>query len=140
MMETVRTIALPEPTPEVSFTVSPVADQYTYTVGLTVYSPSNADVVNINADTTFVADARFPSPTRWATSYEWDFGDGAKGYGSTTTHSYLYTSPAASVQPVLTVIDNRGARWRARKELYLIDVPLVPAGLLYPSLTLHPKA
>lgn len=116
-METVRTVASPKPTPEVAFSISPTAGAYSYTVGVTVYNPTNAELVDIDTSITFTASVSFPDPTHYATSYEWDFGDGAKGYGSPTTHTYLAANP--HVQAVLTVVDNQGNRWRARKQIYL---------------------
>ena len=56
------------------------------------------------------------------TSYVWDFGDGATGYGKTATHAY---SSADSFTVTLTIIDSRGS---TAKDTILVMVknPNVP--------------
>lgn len=116
-MDTVQTVPLREGTPDIDFTFAPHAGAYSYSVDGNVYSPSNAFLVNINTTITFTASAEFPDATSWATAYEWDFGDGIKGYGSPATHAYQTVNP--DIQVVLLMIDNHGKRWRARNQLYL---------------------
>lgn len=54
---------------------------------------------------TFNASQSKPAAGRTITSYAWDFGDGARGSGVTTTHSYSITG---TYTVMLTVTDNAG--------------------------------
>lgn len=129
-METVRSLTIPGGTPDISFTFSPDAGDYVYTVGATVYSPTNAKIINIDTAITFTASATFPDPvTQWAVSYKWKFGDGMVGFGNPASHTF--TVEVDSLQVVLIVKDNSGNRWRARRELYLA-LPGVEPPELFP--------
>jgi PKD repeat protein len=65
-------------------------------------SPTNPVIgqsVNFNASTSR------PAPGRTIRSFEWDFGDGTRGTGATTTHAYATTG---TFTVILTVTDDVG--------------------------------
>jgi hypothetical protein len=73
-------------------------------------APDQPDVRGTTAFTaiTFTASVRIPEGL-FITEYEWDFGDGFKGFGPITTHTYNTGSP--STRTVLCVTDNLGRRF-----------------------------
>ena len=59
----------------------------------------------LNQSVNFNATTSRPAPGRTIRSYEWDFGDGSRGSGATTTHAYTTTG---TFTVVLTVTDDVG--------------------------------
>jgi PKD repeat protein len=59
----------------------------------------------INQAVNFNASTSRPAPGRTIRSFEWDFGDGSRGSGATTTHAYTETG---TFTVVLTVTDDVG--------------------------------
>lgn len=116
-MDVVTSIPAPRGTPTVSLDWSPHDGAYTYTVGVTLYSPTNAFYAQVNTSLTFTATISFPDSSQWAVTYEWDFGDGVKGYGNPATHSYKFAS--LHTQVVVKVTDNFDKIYTARKQVYL---------------------
>ena len=80
------TVASPTP-PTGTFTVSPTP------------APTNVDV--------FFNASSVQWPGRTITSYEWDFGDGTRGSGLTTTHRF---AGVGTYSVILTVTDSAGTR------------------------------
>ena len=80
------TVAAPTP-PTGTFTVSPTP------------APTNVDV--------FFNASSVQWPGRTITSYEWDFGDGTRGTGVTTTHRFF---GVGTYSVILTVTDSAGTR------------------------------
>lgn len=68
-------------------------------------APDQADIFYTNASTelTFTATVRQDTGD-YIIEYEWDFGDGTKGYGATPKHTYEQTTPQMRV--TLCVTDN----------------------------------
>jgi PKD repeat protein len=62
-------------------------------------TPEVLQVVNFNASTST------PGTGRTITAYNWDFGDGVKKTGITSTHDY---TPSGIYLVTLTVIDDQG--------------------------------
>ena len=82
-------------------------------------------VTEIGTDIVFTAIYRFAetgcSPVFW----EWNFGDGIRGYGVEVTHSYALPAPQG-IQVVLTVTDTKGRKWRAREQVYVQERSITP--------------
>lgn len=116
-LETVHDVPVAKGTPEIDFSFTPTAGAFSYSVGNTVYTPANIYWVCADTVITFTASTIFDDEDEWALSYEWDFGDDSYGFGLTVTHQFK--SNNAHNQIVLTVVDNLGRRWRARKQIYL---------------------
>lgn len=134
-----QTIQTPPPIkqrPEINFAWSPQLIAYTLQVGGNTYPwPANQPVTGAPAqpnihrtaalqELTFEADVRVPEGT-FITEYEWDFGDGEKGFGETVTHTY--TTPSPSTRTRLCVTDNHGLRYCLGKpmNLYAADMTVV---------------
>jgi hypothetical protein len=74
----------------------------------------------------FSAITDFSGTERFGVFWEWDFGDGFSFRGSeAAVHSYSLLSLEGrdTVQVVLTVTDNKGGKWRARAQVYLVIPP-----------------
>jgi hypothetical protein len=52
-------------------------------------------------------------------SYEWDFGNGETGYGSTASTTYTYNQGPPDLQVVLTIIDSLGRQYSTAHYLAL---------------------
>jgi hypothetical protein len=116
MPEVVRQPAAVESTPTVSFDFSPHGGAFSYSSSLATYSPAGAFYAASNTSLTFTSSVSFGRSTEYATGYEWDFGDGNRGFGASVSHTY---KNPGTTQVSLTVIDNKGRRWYTRKQLYL---------------------
>jgi hypothetical protein len=81
--------------------------------------------VDRNSLVTFFAVTNFKSTGSFPVAWEWSFGDGAEGYGESVTHAYSTVS-TEGVQAVVTVTDNRGRKWRARKQMYINQTAVRP--------------
>ncbi len=138
-VETPRTIQstrMRDSGPEINFSWSPQLIAYTLQVGGNIYpyglnepaigAPAQPDIHRTAAlqELTFVASVRVPDGI-FITEYEWDFGDGVKGFGETVTHTY--TTPSPSTRTRLCVTDNRGRRYCLGKpmNLYAADLTVV---------------
>lgn len=119
VIETVREVPDPEGSPEISIEFSPHKEEYTYNVGGETVKPSpTVYYAHINEAVTLTATVTFANPTKqWAVGYRWDLGDGTIAYNNPATHTY--TLPSTHLQVGLTVFDNKGQEWRARKAMYL---------------------
>lgn len=115
--ESVRSFPDPDAAPVITFDFSPHYAAYSYSVGATTYT-TNAFYAQVGATVTFTATTAFGDPlTQSALGYEWDFGDGTKGFGNPVTHKY--TAPNIQLQVGLTVTDNNGQRFHVPKPMYL---------------------
>jgi PKD repeat protein len=83
------TVAIPT---EAKFTFSPV-------------TPEELQVVNFNGSTSTGGQGEGETARRTIVSYSWDFGDGDKKTGETSTHDYVKTGVYLIT---LTVVDNKG--------------------------------
>lgn len=68
-------------------------------------APDQADIfyTSANSELTFTASVRL-DPGDYIIEYEWDFGDGTKGYGPSPKHTYKQTTVQMRVS--LCVLDN----------------------------------
>lgn len=133
---TIQSSGISNTRPEVNFSWSPRLIAYTLQVGGNSYpwlanqpsagAPAQPNIHRTAAlqELTFVAEVRVPEGF-FVTEYEWDFGDGAKGYGETVTH--MYTTPSPSTRTRLCVTDNYGRRYCVGKpmNLYAADLTVV---------------
>src|SRR4051812_1086742 len=110
MPEVVRQPAAVASTPTVTFDFSPHGAAYSYTSGLNTYNPAGAFYAAINTSLTFTSSVTFGRGSEYVTGYEWNFDDGTRHSGSSATHTF--PNPGTT-QVSLTVIDNKGRRWRA---------------------------
>lgn len=117
--------------PQILIDTDPAGDPFTWSDGTTTYT-SGAFYTARDTEITFTATVSFFDTDQSAVGYEWQFGDGAKGYANPVAHTY--TSKVPTFQVIATVIDNLGQRFHARKQIYLISV-----GSLFPSLSLWPS-
>jgi hypothetical protein len=69
---------------------------------------------------TFTAKHDFDGTESFPVFWEWSFGDGFRAFGEQVTHSYSSLSPSGQFQAVLTVTDNKGRKWRARRAMYIV--------------------
>ncbi len=116
--ETVLATPQPKPTPTISIDFSPHRDAFSYSVGATTYVPANTFYAHVGEALTLTATVVLADSVReWIVGYEWDFGDGTKGFGNPVTHTYSFNNPHTQVG--LTVTDNLNRKWRARKAMYL---------------------
>lgn len=134
---TIRSAAPLRPKPEISFSWIPQLIAYTIQVGGNIYpwqvnqpvagAPGQANINRTAAqqELTFTASVRLPVGD-FVTEYEWDFGDGVKGFGASATHSY--TAPAPSTRARLCITDNHGRRFCIGKPLNLYAADLVVVG------------
>lgn len=115
-IETVRSIPQPTSTPDITIDFSPHRESFSYSVGSTVYSPDDTYFAHIGEEITLTATVSIPDDI-WIVGYEWDFGDGVKGFGNPATHTYALDN--THMQVGLTITDNLNRKWRARKAMYL---------------------
>jgi PKD repeat protein len=117
--EIVRELPAVEGTPDISIDFSPHKEEYQYNVGGSTVKPSpTAYYAHINETVTLTATVTFANTEKqWAIAYEWDLGDGTLAYNNPATHKYAL--PNEHLQVSLTVTDNFGQEWRARKAMYL---------------------
>jgi PKD repeat protein len=54
----------------------------------------------------------------WIVSYEWDFGDGSKGYGVRVQHEFVVSSYPSPFTVTLIVTDNDGAKEKKEVKLW----------------------
>jgi PKD repeat protein len=85
-----------------SITQNVVVGQGTLPTANFVTSPTNPI---IGQEVNFNAGQSRPAPGRTIRSFEWDFGDGARGTGQTTVHTYANTG---TFTVLLTVTDDAG--------------------------------
>jgi hypothetical protein len=123
--------------PEVNFDWSPKLIAYTLQVGGNIYpwrvnEPVQGSLAQDNIyrtaalqEITFVSGIRVPTGG-FIVEYEWDFGDGVKGYGDTVTHSYTAASPSTRTR--LCVTDNLGRRFCVGKPMNLFSADLAVIG------------
>lgn len=102
------------PTDRITFSSSPIGSTITFTLNGTTY-PSTAKVSSINTQLTFTAAGDINDAIR----FEWDFGDGTKGYGNPVTHTY--TIPNPFIRVALRVLDSDGVHKHSSKRMYLKD-------------------
>jgi hypothetical protein len=88
-------------------------------------------VVDINSEVVFTAHQNFQDTKCFPVFWEWSFGDGFRAYGEQVSHTYSILAPEG-VQAVLTVTDNKGRKWRARQQMYVV-VPSVMPVLIAPD-------
>jgi hypothetical protein len=92
----------------------------------------------------FSAITDFSGTDRFPVFWEWDFGDGFSFRNSeTAVHSYSLLSLEGrdTVQAVLTVTDNKGGKWRARAQVYLVIPPeFKPVGFTEAELLIPPSS
>jgi hypothetical protein len=74
----------------------------------------------------FEAHQQFADTKCFPVFWEWAFGDGARAYGEQVTHAYEILAPQQGVQVVLTVTDNKGRKWRARQQMYVVVPETTP--------------
>ncbi len=135
--QTIQTTRIPDPSPEINFSWEPKLIAYTLQVGGNIYpykvnepvigAPAQPDINRTAAlqELTFTANVRVPDDT-FITEYEWDFGDGAKGFGASVTHTY--TTPSPSTRTRLCVTDNHGRRYCIGKPMNLYSADLTVVG------------
>lgn len=111
--------------PEIDFDIDPVSipwqelPGFPYQVNQPVTGAPAQSPVYLTpgqSEITFTASVRIPEGD-FIIAYEWDFGDGSKGYGNNVTHSYVAASP--STRAVLCVTDNHGRRFCRGKQVNL---------------------
>jgi PKD repeat protein len=90
-------VTITETTTSTTTTTIPVA-----TVASFVFSPLTPEALQ---DVYFNASGSKPGTGRTIVSYDWDFGDGMKKSGVTTTHDF---TPSGVYLVTLTVTDDRG--------------------------------
>lgn len=115
-LETIRALPDPKATPVISIDFSPHKEVYVYEAGAVEFPWSNTFYAHINEVVTFTATVVMPTGKTIA-GYKWEFGDGSEGSGNPSTHTYLQAS--ININCVLTVTDNNGVEWIARKTMYL---------------------
>lgn len=79
-----------------------------------VFTGVEGEEIIFEVETSFEETGRFP------VEYEWSFGDGAEGHGKSFAHTYKAPSEEG-LQVVVTVTDNKGSKWRARKAIYISE-------------------
>lgn len=120
MSETVREFKPSEATPQIQIDFSPHQEPFAYSAGSIVYSPDNVYYGHTLEEITFTATVKLGNPaTQRIIGYEWDFGDGSKGYGNPVTHIYILDNE--NTQITLTITDNKNRKWVALKAMYLRD-------------------
>lgn len=118
MPENVREFKSPEATPQIQIDFSPHREPFAYSAGSVVYSPAGVYFAHAKETITFTATVDLANPaTQHIIGYEWDFGDGSKGYGNPVTH--IYNLDNENTQVRLTVTDNKNRKWIATKAMYL---------------------
>jgi hypothetical protein len=116
-LESVRSFPTPEPTPSIRLDFAPHKEVYVYTLGETTVEPANTFYAHANETLTFTASITFPTASRYAVGYRWEFGDGGVAYSNPATH--VYKQPSTTMLAVFVVTDNKGVEWRASKAMYL---------------------
>lgn len=107
-----------------TFAFTPTLPNFSWTIAGTVYT-SNQPKAAVNTALTFTATAVAPwGSGRRFVKYEWDFGDGVKGYGSSVTHTYSMPNPLTRARCCVT--DNFGVKICVGQQLYLMVPP--PSG------------
>lgn len=133
---TIQSSAVAVGQPEINFDWGPKLIAYSLQVGGNTYpwlinqpvqgAGAQANIFRTAAlqELTFTANVRMPIGT-FVTEYEWNFGDGQKGYGEIVTHKY--TTPSPSTRTRLCITDNRGRRFCIGKpmNLYAADLTVV---------------
>jgi PKD repeat protein len=114
MTDNITTPKPAQPTEEVSFTTSPQGAAVSFTVGGDVYV-SGANRTAIDTAITFTATDSVENPLR----YEWDFGDGSKGYGNPVVHTYKINNP--HLRAHLKVTGDDGKLYYSSQQIYLDD-------------------
>lgn len=92
-------------------------------------------VTEVGIPVTFKAKQTFQETERFPVFWEWNFGDGLKGYGQEVQHVWSLAYPKGT-QVVLTVTDNKGAKWRTREPMY-IEPPTITPVLIDPKFILQ---
>jgi PKD repeat protein len=125
--------------PEVNFTIAPVSipwaelPGYPYGANQPVAGAPAQPPVYLTpgqSEITFTASVRVPEGD-FIIAYEWDFGDGSKGYGQSVAHTYVAASP--STRAVLCVTDNHGRRFCRGKQVNLRKADLT---LISPAISM----
>lgn len=99
------------------FSWTPTLANLSYSIGGTVYT-TNAPKTAVNTAITFTAVAVAPSQSgRSFVKYEWDFGDGSKGFGPVVVHTFKVANPLLRVRCCAT--DNRGVKICVGRQIYL---------------------
>lgn len=138
---TIQSVSDVARTPEVTFDWGPKLIAYTLQVGGNTYpwlvnqpvqGAAASPLIYRTAalqDLTFTANVRVPAGD-FITEYQWDFGDGRKGFGSVVVHQY--TTPSTSTRTRLCVVDNHGRRFCVGKpmNLYAADLTVVGGFML----------
>lgn len=83
-------------------------------------------VVDKGEQITFSTYQNFEDTKCFPVFWEWSFGDGKRAYGKDVTHIYDLLAPQKGVQVVLTVTDNKGRKWRARQQMYIVAPDVTP--------------
>lgn len=123
--ESIRSFPTPEPTPTIKIDFEPHQESYTYLLGETLVNPVNTFYAAVNESLTFTATIEFHVSDRYAVGYQWDFGDGSKGYSNPVTHTYTQTN--VNLQVSFIVIDNKGVEWGVRKSMYVKKTTIAEA-------------
>lgn len=100
---------------DVSFTTSPLGATLTYAAGSSTYV-TNANYTSAATAITFTPKVFISDAD--PIEYEWDFGDGIKGWGTSPTHQY---KNEMQCQAVLCVTDSLGRKHYARRAMYIVN-------------------
>ncbi len=134
---TIQSTAIVRPAPEVDFDWGPQlppyvilseGNSYPWAINLPVAGdPAQTTIhkAGANIELTFTAAIVLPDGD-FITEYEWDFGDGMKGYGESVAHTYKI--PNLSIRIRLYVTDNRGRRFYRGKQIQLLPVSRIVLG------------
>jgi hypothetical protein len=101
--------------PEITIGWSPQHSQYTYSVGVTTYSPTGINWAYTDAEITFIAKVVLDDPKQRVVSI-----DGEKGYGASVGHTFTVVK---THEVTVTVVDNKNRRYRARRSMFLKEAP-----------------
>lgn len=99
----------------ISFSTSPEGDEVIFVVHGGTYE-TGVNQTPIGESITFTADT---SNIEDVVRYEWDFGDGKRGYGNPVEHTYVIPNP--HLRAKLRVISRDGTIYSVGKQIYLAD-------------------
>ena len=110
----------------VDYSPSALATGFTNAVAPRPSEDNAVFLVEKNEDVVFTAYQNFNDTKAFPVFWEWSFGDGKRAYGEQVVHSYDLLAPQQGVQVVLTVTDNKGRKWRARQQMYVVEPDITP--------------
>lgn len=100
---------------DISFTTSPVGALVSYAAGPNTYT-TTARYTNTNTNITFTPSVSISDAS--PVEYQWNFGDGTEGWGSSPVHKY---KNPMQCQASLCVIDSLGRKHFARRAMYIVN-------------------